>query len=507
MIDLAMAPARETPVAEILPRRGLLSPVLEYEVGGEPYLFVGETNVMLALDPIARTLVTALGRDGASLASAFKEASGTHGDEPARDTLRELLAEGVVWGGEMPETGGDLRLPTAHYANVPIKSVVLNLAQGCNLGCTYCFADEGLYHSKQYAMMAEHVAFEAIDFAFAEGRGHVHVTFFGGEPMMNWPVLAASVDFGEAKAVSEGRTIDFSITTNGSLLTDERIDFLAAHRIGVSVSLDGPPEINDRRRVFPGGKGSSAQVMPRVQRLLDRHRTRPIGCRVTLSAGATDVESIFDYLMGMGFHEVGFAPVTTSNADILLPEDEMLEVLAGFKKLAARTMAAASEGRFLGFANLVNTWQELHEGKTKSHGCGAGLGLLSVGAEGGLYLCHRFTGAKEFQFGSIQEGLDREARVAFLDKANVARKGPCQTCFLKRTCAGGCYHEAWQRMGSAYAPNGHYCDYMRSWMLLAIETYTELAVSNPEYISRYLAPRMRRAPGEGPGTHNKQVSQ
>lgn len=478
------------PLSEPLPRRGRLSPVLRYEALGRPYLFVGETNSILALDAVADALVAELGRDGATDAAALEAVAARHGMAAARAAYLELVGEGAVASVTPPQPPGDLPDPP----DFPIRSVVLNLAQGCNLSCTYCFADEGLYHDKQYGFMDQATARRGIDLAFAKGDGHVHITFFGGEPTMNWPVLEDAVRYGQEQAASTGRTIDFSVTTNGSLLTEDRIAFLAGHRIGVSVSLDGPPDVNDRHRTLKGGKGSSAAVLPRIRRLLEVHRSRPTGARVTLTAGNTDVERTFDYLIGLGFSEVGFSPVTSGKADLQLPPEELWAVLEGFRALSRRTVEAARRGEFLGFSNLINTWQELHEGKIKSHGCGAGIGLLSVGATGGLYLCHRFTGSEPHSFGDLEAGLDGAARADFLKAAHVAHKDPCQTCWLKHTCAGGCYHEAWEVQGSALAPNAHYCDYMRAWMELALTTYTDIAENHPDFISRHLAPRMRKAP-------------
>ena len=77
--------------------------------------------------------------------------------------------------------------------------------------------------------------------------------------------------------------------------------------------MDGPKEMHDHLRVFSNGKGSYDIIEPKVRALIQNHRTRPITARVTLTAGVSDVIRIFRHLkQDLGFHEVGFAPVTTS---------------------------------------------------------------------------------------------------------------------------------------------------------------------------------------------------
>src|SRR2546426_2541075 len=93
-----------------------------------------------------------------------------------------------------------------------------------------------------------------------------------------------------------GKELDFSLTTNATLLRPEIIEFLAENRIGVTISMDGPREMQDRFRVFANGAGSYDAVAGKVRELLQRHRSRPIGARVTLTSQTLDVHKIFRHL-------------------------------------------------------------------------------------------------------------------------------------------------------------------------------------------------------------------
>jgi uncharacterized protein len=124
----------------------------------------------------------------------------------------------------------------------------------------------------------------------------------------------------------------------------------------------------------------------------------------------------------IGFHEVGFAPVTTAGEEreYSLNGDDMTGVLAGFHALADEWLDYALQGRMHGFTNVSETIGELIQGTNKSHPCGAGLGLLGVSPSGDLSPCHRFTDADTHTLGHISTGIDQGKREDFL-RAGTSR--------------------------------------------------------------------------------------
>ena len=101
--------------------------------------------------------------------------------------------------------------------------------------------------------MTEETAREAVEFMLRESGTSpmAYLTFFGGETLMNFPVLKRTVGVcARTRAAEVGKEVQFSLTTNATLLVPEIIDFLADNDIGVTISIDGPPEIQDKFRVF-----------------------------------------------------------------------------------------------------------------------------------------------------------------------------------------------------------------------------------------------------------------
>jgi uncharacterized protein len=163
--------------------------------------------------------------------------------------------------------------------------------------------------------------------------------------------------------------------------------------------MDGGREQQDKYRVFSNGMGSYDVVLPNIRMLLERHRKRPVGARVTLTKQNLDVESIYRHLRDeLGFWEVGFAPVTTSwQRDYAIQEDGFEAMLGQFQRLAHEWLQYALSGRHHGFSNVRDTIEEIHKGMSKAYPCGAGLGLMGVATDGDVALCHRFAGLRHAQ--------------------------------------------------------------------------------------------------------------
>lgn len=383
--------------------------------------------------------------------------------------------------------------PQEPLDNFPLQSLVLNLTNQCNLSCQYCYEygeDKVATPEGKPKFMNEEVAKASVDhlFASAQGRRAVHITFFGGETLMNFPLLKWVVAYGQEKARQTGQYLDFSLTTNGTLLSDPVIDFLVENDIGVTVSMDGAKESHDALRVFANGKGSYDLIVPKVKALIARHKTRPIAARVTMTQQVTDVKAIFHHLKHeLGFAEVGFAPVTAAPDRLYTIQTKKMDnVLDQFRELAQEYREFAIAGKAHGFSNVSDTLAELHAGISKSHPCGAGLGLVGVGPSGDIAPCHRFVDSDQHAMGNVlTDGLDKEKQKAFLAKGHIGAKYDCHSCWARPLCAGGCHHEAFVRYGDTGHPVLHFCDWIRDWTDVCLQIYGDIAVHNPAFLDAF----------------------
>jgi len=420
--------------------------------------------------------------------------------EDITETIQELVRLHVLVT-EQPQPK-PIR-PVVDTAQFPLGSLVLNVANKCNLHCSYCYEPEAAKYGASPVQMDFETARTSIDFLFAKAGNNreVNVIFFGGEALLNFKLMRQTVAYAKEKGEASGKKVDFSLTTNGTLLTDEIIDFFQEHRFGLTISMDGPQELHDKRRFFLTNRGerksSYEQIVPRVKRLIERYTARPVVARVTVTKGTVEIMRIYEHLTSLGFFEVGFSPVTASDsADYGLDPADLRQVLAGFRELGSLYIERALQNQYTGFSNLSTMLTDLYAGTNKLFPCGAGLGLLDVDGNGDVYLCHRFPGSEEHNYGNVKTGLAYDRLNDFLNSAHIDNKPVCQTCWIRGLCGGGCYHEALTQFGDGALPNLHYCTFLREWTEYGIQTYMALQEKNPGFIETYVLRGRGDAPRE-----------
>jgi uncharacterized protein len=460
-----------------------------FQAAGAPFLYLVPSAAVYRLDETSQAVLDGIG-DGDVAATVLADSlSMRFPNAEVRASIEDLVRVRAVRMVAEP-----VYVPRAEppRKRIPLTTLVVNVTSKCNLSCTYCYEygeDKIVEASTKPRFMTEETARQSVDFMFAESGDSpvVHLTFFGGETLLNFKVLKSALAYANDRAAVLGKRVDTSLTTNATLLRDEVIDWLVENDVGVTVSIDGGREQQDRFRTFSNGMGSYDVILPNIRQLLARHRRRPVGARVTLTKQNLDVVGIYRHLFEeLGFYEVGFAPVTTSwQRDYAIQDEGFFAMLSQFELLAQEYLAHAMAGKRHGFSNVRDTLEEIHKGMSKAYPCGAGLGLMGVATDGDVALCHRFAGSNSHKLGSVTEGVDREKQDDYLTRHHIANKTDCATCWARPLCAGGCYHEANTRYGSTEKPNLHYCDWIRSWTNTCLEVYGALAEKKPEFLAQF----------------------
>ncbi|MFM7357245.1 MAG: radical SAM protein [Sediminibacterium sp.] len=358
----------------------------------------------------------------------------------------------------------------------PLHALSLSIAQKCNMGCTYCYADQGDFGGPAKNMSAD-TAFKSIDLLLEncpEG-GKTQLTFLGGEPLINRMTIKAATAYADEQAAKRNIRVSYSITTNGTLVIPEDAAFFEEYGFSVTVSLDGIGQEHDAQRPMKGGRGSYASIIKNIQPLLAIQQKMQVSARVTVTPANNGLTEALDEFIRMGFHSVGFSPLLRSSSGKGEMDEESLNLM--LENMIACGLKFEQEvlaGKRYPFLNMLNALREIDQNTHRPYPCGAGAGYMGVSADEELFACHRFVNETAGKMGNLKLGIDSDAQNIWLTSRHVHTQQPCSQCWARYLCGGGCHHEVIEKGRPA-------CNYIRSWLYYTIQAYERLSRLKPEW--------------------------
>jgi uncharacterized protein len=296
--------------------------------------------------------------------------------------------------------------------------------------------------------MSKDIADIGIDFTLSEAKKHqlsyLDITFFGGEPLLEKELLFHIAD--RFIAESGDLELNFKMSTNGTLLTDQLLDELMKRKVFISLSVDGHPELHDRQRINAAGKGTSKLVQKAAKRLLKVNPAANVTV-VIIPTSADSLTKAVDYL-----YEEGFRYITLTldySADWTLSSMKVLE--KSYRELAKwYEQKMKSQERF-----YLSCFDERIKSRTQAplephERCLIGYRQFSIAPDGELYPCIQFVTTEklpEFMLGHVRSGFSEEARHYFAFHAEKEKK-ECAGCALLERCSSWCACINYQSTGS-----------------------------------------------------------
>ncbi len=363
----------------------------------------------------------------------------------------------LLQDGEHPQTWSDsfssfLRGNLQAQKMFPLSYMELILTTNCNLQCSYCFERD-----KKPLNMSDEVAFAAVDFLILASRNTKDLTIllFGGEPMMRFDLIQKIVPYANKKATEAGKVISWNMTTNGTLIDEERAQWMAEQKIKYLLSLDGAKEDHNRYRKFSNGSGSYDLI---VQRLPMMKLYQPwIGTKMSVTPeSALHIRDNLGELWKQGINQfiIGYAHGMDWTDEALLNyERGMMEVCELYLEMKYNKKYFR-----------ITTFEEetLCDNKEVPFGCGAGRGRFCVDPVGDLYGCSKLctimgSGKGILPFGNVFQGfiwIDNRKH-CLNDSAKPRLK--CQGCDYEKVCNGGCPATNFAETGSVYIPDDEAC--------------------------------------------------
>jgi sulfatase maturation enzyme AslB (radical SAM superfamily) len=260
-----------------------------------------------------------------------------------------------------------------------IVSLSLLLTTACNLRCRYCYQNR-----LRHRVMTWGTLRSAMDWALSVRRPGLEIAFTGGEPLLVFPLVRRAVTY-VAKRSGRGRSPRYLLLTNGLLLNEGTIDFLAAHRFDVQLSFDGVPAAQDVR-----AEGS----FPILDALLDRLRTRHarfyrrhVSVALTLVPERIDrLSESLAYFLSKQVPEVAISPALAPSCTWALPRIEELEVQ--FRRLRRISLAHFNKSGEIPLLLFRGAPEASRDGRARRSMCGVLNGRMpAVHPDGEVYGC------------------------------------------------------------------------------------------------------------------------
>lgn len=460
-----------------------------FSVNSAHFLLHVPTSRVFQIDVLTKEVVDLL-RRRASEEDLIQKLKSRYDEEKVREVVEELKGAELI-GTEYPN-------PRQMTQEVPqdkfkVDYLMLILVGDCNLRCDYCFAEQGRFGNES-SFMSWEVAKTAVDFLLGESKDKPYmICFFGGEPLLNFPLLRKTVLYAKEQFSRRSQQIGFSVTTNGTILTEEISEFLNENRFGILVSLDGPQPIHDRWRKFKNGKGSHTTVVANAQRMIScwnagGRKSKLMG-RSTVTAWEPDLKKIVPYLEELGFPLIAAEPVYVSplgKGEYALEGESLRQYKQSFERLVKSYREDLVAGKPCAFHFLMEGLKIIFEGQQKHYPCGAGRLFSAVAPNGDIFPCHRLIGEENYRIGSVFTGIDESLRIKFFPRL-VLEKETCRSCWARYFCGGGCPAEQILVSGDDARPLRWRCDLFRHHLKWNIWLYNEVRNAQPELISQIMA--------------------
>lgn len=391
------------------------------------------------------------------------------------DNEREALNEIALWkSAKTPADQGGARFARVETS---IRSLTINVAQICNLACTYCAAGgDGTYGSKikkpeldrtraQLATLLSHVPV----------GGKFSLTFLGGEPLLHPDIIKTLAR--DASLQVAGRDIDlsFNVVTNGTLVTPDIAELLAQLKMHVTVSMDGAPEDNDKARVTKSGKGSSAMVLKGLEELIRiRARLGSLNVGAVFGRHNLNVVEAWKFLAPFSFDSIKFDFAAEAG-----DEQASRSYASGLTEVADLAYAHGGERELRRINVFDQLFHALDEKIRVQNHCLAGKSHVQLDTDGKFTACQWFVGQKD---ELLDEGAgadlsrDHQKRIAFADP--LIEKNGCGSCWARHICGGGCMNVHKVKTGNKHKVDQAFCERTRMVIAKGIERYAEARYQN-----------------------------
>lgn len=390
-----------------------------------------------------------------------------------------------------------------------LSQVTLEVTDNCNLRCDYCIFQEHNHKFRDFTQgndMSFNTAKMVLDYARDKMTDEFYVTFYGGEPLLNFPLIKQCIDY--IDGFNTDKTVKYSMTTNLTLMTEEKAKYFASiPNFTVVCSIDGNKEIHDEHRKTIDGNGSFDKALNGLMNLWEAYKGKEEYILFNMVLTPPYTMEKFNEIQRF----VKTCPYIGERSTIMYSyvengKGEDPEEITNMSKIedGATFMKLYNPLMYWTMSNFNKdirmeetfTWGNTLKGLLKIHRrllsntpltkcsfngcCIPGGRRLFASTKGKFHVCERIGQAPEI--GSIEGGIDLEiTKRKYIDEYIEKSISECQRCWAIHLC-GMCYASCYNEQGLDIKEKNACCVSERFGVENQLIQYHQMMEKNPEIL-------------------------
>lgn len=286
----------------------------------------------------------------------------------------------------------------------------------CNLNCKYCYEGE----NKINKIMTKDIVDKSIEFIinkYFNDKEKLIISLHGGEPLLEFNIIKYIVH--EFKKKLKTKDVRFTITTNGTILNEEILEFIISEIPDITFSIDGTSKTQNKMRPFLDGRGSHNMVIKNAKVL----NSRLSNMRIRMTFDSSTVSNLYNdvkFLVNEGFKCIVPAPnlfdKRWNDNHMKILEKQIIQIKEYIKYKENVVVSIIEKPNYI-----------------RKSPCTGGINSIHIYPDGMLYPCILSAGDKRFCIGNIVSGIDKKNNNRLLSYSQEINT-ECLGCSLYNYC-------------------------------------------------------------------------
>lgn len=372
---------------------------------------------------------------------------------------------------------GNIQNSNSAYINkLRVDEITVFVTENCNLKCSYCYEK-----NKRLNIIFDVIKFKNQIEEMIKNNNIAKVlkiVFFGGEPILFFSKVKEIV----FELNKLNLYIKYSISTNGTLLNDEVVDFFVQNNFLIMISLDAPKYLHDQNRRYKLNNVST--YLDIVENINKYSKVLSINIRQTLTKFNFDLFESNRSLFELGVESINFAPAMNNEE---INQNDLRDFLY---KFSVHFLKSIKNREIFRYVEIYEYLKKIHYGFEPTRlPCKAGINQFTVDVNSDFHLCHRMVNIDNEYLFSENSVFKLEKVKSFQEKLikytnNILQE--CQICWAQTFCGSCCYAVSFNENNNLFGVSNSFCFYTTSMLLTCLKIYVALDSSDIIFLENML---------------------